>query len=79
LPRPRGLEALHSRPRSAIKIAKIARVHAEIWAELAGAGQPICAHDLWIAATALAHGLAVATGSPADFERVPGLEVIAIA
>jgi predicted nucleic acid-binding protein len=30
-------------------------------------------HDLWIAATALAHGFAVATHDRADFRRVPGL------
>ena len=56
----------------------IARVHAGIWAELASAGQSVGGHDLWIAATALAHGLALATGNRADFERVPGLSVIAI-
>lgn len=59
--------------------APIARVHAVIWADMAGAGQPIGGHDLWIAATALAHGFALATGNRADFERVPGLELIATA
>ena len=38
--------------------------------------QVIGAHDLWIAATALAHGLGVATGNVADLERVPGLRVV---
>jgi tRNA(fMet)-specific endonuclease VapC len=57
----------------------IARVHADVWSQLAGAGNLIGAHDLWIAATALAHGLAVATGNRAEFERVPGLRVIAVA
>jgi tRNA(fMet)-specific endonuclease VapC len=56
---------------------RVARVHAEVWAQLAQQGQVIGAHDLWIAATAVAHGLAVATGNPADFERVPGLRVLA--
>ena len=56
----------------------VARVHAGIWAQLVEAGESIGAHDLWIAATALAHGLAVATGNRADFERVPGLRVIAV-
>jgi len=32
----------------------IARVHAQIWAELQAKGEIIGAHDLWIAATALA-------------------------
>jgi tRNA(fMet)-specific endonuclease VapC len=39
-------------------------------------GQVIGAHDLWIAATALAHGLGIATGNTEEFERVPGLRVI---
>lgn len=54
----------------------VARVHAEIWTDLAGRGETVGAHDLWIAATALAHGLGVATLNAADFGRVPGLRVI---
>lgn len=55
---------------------RVARVHAVVWAELAERGQVIGAHDLWIAATAIAHGLAVATGNVAEFSRVPGLRVL---
>jgi tRNA(fMet)-specific endonuclease VapC len=55
----------------------VARVHAELWAQLSERGVVIGAHDLWIASTAVAHGLGVATGNAADFERVPGLRVIA--
>ena len=54
----------------------VARVHAEIWSQLADRGEPIGAHDLWIAATAIAHGLALATRNRAHFERVPGLRVV---
>jgi tRNA(fMet)-specific endonuclease VapC len=54
----------------------VARVHSEIWAQLTDRGQVVGAHDLWIAATAVAHGLGVATRNAADFERVPGLRVI---
>jgi tRNA(fMet)-specific endonuclease VapC len=54
----------------------VARIHAEVWAHLADRGESIGAHDLWIAATALAHGLGIATGNAADFERVPGLRVL---
>ncbi len=54
----------------------VARVHAEVWAELAGRGEVVGAHDLWIAATALTHGLGVATLNVADFGRVPGLRVV---
>jgi tRNA(fMet)-specific endonuclease VapC len=54
----------------------VARVHADIWADLSERGEPIGAHDLWIAATALAHGLGIATGNTSHFERVPGLRVV---
>jgi tRNA(fMet)-specific endonuclease VapC len=53
----------------------VARAHAEIWAELESNGNLIGAHDLWIAATALSHGMKVATANVRDFERVPGLRV----
>lgn len=55
----------------------VARIHAEVWADLAAAGRTIGAHDLWIAATALAHGLGLATRNAAEFERVAGLRVVA--
>jgi len=56
----------------------VARAHAEIWAELERLGTPIGAHDLWIAATALSHGMDVATTNARDFKRVPGLTVVPI-
>lgn len=55
---------------------QIARVHADVWAQMARKGQLIGAHDLWIAATALAHGLGLATCNAAEFQRVPRLRVI---
>jgi len=60
----------------------VARVHAEIWADLTARGepigsQPIGSHDLWIAATAIAHGLQLATGNTRHFARVPGLQLLA--
>lgn len=54
---------------------RVARLHAEISAQLRAAGQLIGAHDLLIAATALAHGYAVVTANLREFERVPGLVV----
>jgi predicted nucleic acid-binding protein len=36
----------------------------------------IGAHDLWIAATALAYGLGLATDNGTEFKRVPGLRVL---
>jgi tRNA(fMet)-specific endonuclease VapC len=56
--------------------AEAAVVHAEKWAAMQAKGQPIGAHDLLIAATALLHDYAVATFNEADFSRVPGLKVI---
>ena len=55
----------------------VARVHADIWSELVGAGKVIAAHDLWIAATALTHGLGMATRNVSHFERIPGVRVVA--
>lgn len=55
----------------------VARVHADVWAQLAQTGQVIGAHDLWIGATAVAHGLGLATRNSAEFERIPGLRVLA--
>jgi predicted nucleic acid-binding protein len=54
----------------------VARVHADAWADLSRRGQVIGAHDLWIAATALAHGFAVATRNRDDYARVRGLRVL---
>src|SRR5262249_61128661 len=53
-----------------------ARVHAEIYAELAKKGQLIGAHDLIIAATARCHDLSLLTDNVQEFSRVPGLNVI---
>lgn len=56
----------------------IARAHAEIWSQLESDGNVIGSHDLWIAATALSHGMDVATANARDFERVPGLTVVPV-
>ena len=52
-----------------------ARTYAQLWAKLTSTGQRIGAHDLMIAATALALGYTVLTGKLRDFQRVPGLTV----
>lgn len=54
----------------------VARIHAEIYGSLAKHGQLIGAHDLMIAATAIAHGHALLTTNQQEFNRVPGLKVI---
>jgi predicted nucleic acid-binding protein len=53
----------------------VARAHARLWADLARAGTPVGAHDLWLAATCQAHGLSIATTNVREFRRVPGLVV----
>ncbi len=53
----------------------IARIHAKLWSDLAGSGQMIGAHDLWLAASALANDCSVVTRNVREFERVPGLRV----
>lgn len=55
-----------------------AQGHAKVWAELEAAGEMIGMHDLWIAATALTYDLQVATTNAREFERVPGLSVLAL-
>ena len=52
-----------------------ARAHARLWAHLMSRGELIGPHDLWIAATALRHGLTLATANRREFDRVPGLVV----
>lgn len=54
----------------------VARLHARVWAELAAQGITVGAHDLIIAATALANGGTVATRDDRSFPRIPGLSVL---
>ncbi len=49
--------------------------YGEIYRALAAKGQLIGGNDLWIAATALAHGFGVVTNNTHEFRRVPGLTV----
>ena len=65
---------LGSFPLLPIEIAT-ARMHARLWADLAARGQLIGAHDLWIAAACLSHGLSLVTSNLREFGRVPGLDV----
>ncbi len=52
---------------------RVARIHARLWVGLRA--QPLGAHDLLIAATALAHSSTVLTANVREFLRVPGLSV----
>ena len=53
----------------------VARRYAQLWAQLTTRGQLVGAHDMMIAATALAHNHTVLTHDLRDFGRVPGLAV----
>ena len=55
-----------------------ARVHASLWANLAAKGTSVGAHDLLIAATAIAAGYRVLTRDRRSFARIPGLEVLVL-
>jgi predicted nucleic acid-binding protein len=54
----------------------VARVHARLWAQVASAGRPVGAHDLLIAATAIANGYRVATRDTRSFPNIPGLSLV---
>ena len=53
----------------------VAEAWAGLRAALRDAGRRMPVNDSWIAATALAHGVAVAT-QDADYDDVPGLDVV---
>ena len=53
-----------------------ARTHALLLSHMPK-GVVVDAHDLLIGATALRHGMPVLTGNRKDFDRLPGLEVLA--
>jgi tRNA(fMet)-specific endonuclease VapC len=56
----------------------VARVHSAVSAELERTGRQVGAHDLMIAATAMAHDYRVATRDLRSFPKIPGLETIRI-
>lgn len=55
-----------------------ARAHARIWAELAATGQDVGPHDRLVAATAITAGWRVGTANARHFDRIDGLDVLAI-
>ncbi len=50
--------------------------YGEIYRSLAAKGQLIGTNDMWIAATALVHGMGVVTNNVDEFGRVPDLTVV---
>jgi tRNA(fMet)-specific endonuclease VapC len=55
-----------------------ARAHARLWAELAATGHDIGAHDRLVAATAITAGWRLGTANRRHFDRITGLDVLAI-
>lgn len=55
-----------------------ARAHARLWADLAASGCDVGAHDRIVAATAITAGWKVATANIRHFDRIPGLEAVAV-
>jgi tRNA(fMet)-specific endonuclease VapC len=56
----------------------VAREHARIWARLAERGEIIGPYDLIIAATAVAYSSPLATLNFKEFQKIKGLEVLAL-
>ena len=54
---------------------EVAEHYARIRVGLEGSGTAIGANDLWIAATALAHGATLVTNNTGEFSRVTGLTI----
>ena len=54
---------------------EVAEHYARIRADLEARGTVIGGNDLWIAATALAHGAILVTNNTAEFSRVAGLAI----
>ncbi len=52
-----------------------ARAHARLWADLAADGSLVGPHDIWLAATCIAHGLTMVTANVREFKRVAGLRI----
>ncbi len=65
----RILETIPSEPYD----SEVARAHARLLAHTRRSGRPTGAHDLILAATALARGRTVVTSDAAGFEDLPGV------
>ncbi len=50
--------------------------YGELYRHLAAKGRLIGTNDLWIAATALVHGMGVVTNNVDEFRRIPGLNIL---
>ena len=75
--RRRSAEILLQRLETLPITEEVARLHAELGAELASDGITVPVNDFWIGCTALTENAAVATRDARSFSRIPGLHVIA--
>ncbi len=57
----------------------IARIYAELWADLNRKGIQVGAHDLIIGSTAISLGFSVVTYNLRHFERIEGLKIETLA
>lgn len=55
---------------------EVSFLYGQIYRQLAPAGDLIGTNDMWIAATALHHGMGVVTDNLKEFSRVAGLQVV---
>ena len=69
-------EALVSRFRVLVPDLDASWAYGQRYRYLKDNGLLIGAKDLWIAATAIVHGLPLVTRDPSHFRRVPGLSVV---
>ncbi|MSQ69934.1 MAG: type II toxin-antitoxin system VapC family toxin [Betaproteobacteria bacterium] len=72
------VEALLARLPVLVFDATVARTHAQLHSNLPR-HVTLGAHDLIIGATALAHGFSLLTANVADFNRMPGVNVVPFA
>ncbi len=54
----------------------VAAAYSRVFRALKGRGELIGANDMWIAACAVAHDLALVSRNGSEFRRVPGLRVL---
>ena len=72
------IEAIFSRMKIIAFDLRAARVHSAVSAEMERTGRQVGAHDLMIAATAMAYNYRVATRDLRSFPKIPSLETVRI-
>ena len=73
------MDRLQERLRRVIVIPydfEVCRVYAELRVAVEAGGRPVADNDLWIAACAVRHSIALLLNNGAHFHRIPGLRLI---